>query len=176
MSFLFFILSIACSGCQPKNLPEPEPPPPDTGIEDTDSVAEEDTGTEDPVVEEQLVTNFQKVFFDLNSYDLNQESKDALDQNIEIMKKAEDVTITIEGHADERGTTEHNIALGQNRANSVLQYFRLNGIAPSRIKVISFGEEKPAQKGFSEEAWSKNRRCEFVITRSSNPEIKGTSD
>ena len=98
----------------------------------------------------------------------------ALDENIIIMQKETSVNIQIQGHADERGTTEFNVALGSKRATKIQQYFLMNGIAQSRIEIISYGEEVPVAVGSSEEAWSQNRRCEFVITNTKNPNIKGT--
>ena len=120
------------------------------------------------------MANFQKVYFDLNSSDLNDESRAALDENISIMLKESNLSIEIQGHADERGTTEYNVSLGQKRGTKISEYFTMQGVSSSRIKVISFGEERPAVQGSSEAAWSKNRRCEFVIIRSDNPNIKGT--
>ena len=172
-----FLLSLffACQGCKPKPPKEPvaqtiEPPP--AAPEKAEEVVEE---VEDKVVE-RLVANFQRVYFDLNSSDLNEESKAALDENIGILQKELDVRIEIQGHADERGTTEFNISLGEKRAKKVSQYIEMQGISDARIQVISFGEEKPAAKGAGESIWSKNRRCEFRVVRSSNPDIKGTTE
>ena len=143
--------------------PKPEPKPEPVVVE----------SKPDPIIE-RLVANFQKVYFDLNSSDLNDDSRAALDENISIMLKEPSLSIEIQGHADERGTTEYNVSIGQKRASKISDYFTMQGITSSRIKVISFGEERPAVRGSSEAAWSKNRRCEFVIVRSDNPNIKGT--
>jgi len=171
-----FILSmfIACKGCQPKPPAEPVTrsieQPPEPVVEE---VVEEEVVDE---VVERLVANFQRVYFELNSSDLNADSKQAIDENIEILQKEQDVHIEIQGHADERGTTQYNITLGEKRAEKVSQYIRAQGIGDSRIQVISFGEEQPALEGAGESIWSKNRRCEFRVLRSGNPDIKGTTE
>ena len=174
MNVFLLSLFVACQGCQPKPPPEPIPqtiePPPEEPV-----VVEEVEEVEDEVVE-RLVANFQRVYFELNSSDLNEESKAALDENIVILQKELDVRIEIQGHADERGTTEYNVALGEKRAEKGSQYIKVQGISDSRIQVVSFGEEKPVAYGAGESIWSKNRRCEFRVVRSSNPDIKGTTE
>ena len=175
MNVFLLSLFVACQGCKPKPPKEPvtqtiEPP-----VAEPEKVEEVVEEVEDNAVE-RLVANFQRVYFDINSSDLNEESKAALDENIGILQKELDVRIEIQGHADERGTTEFNISLGQKRAKKVSQYIEMQGISDARIQVISFGEEKPAATGAGESIWSKNRRCEFRVVRSSNPDIKGTTE
>jgi peptidoglycan-associated lipoprotein len=92
------------------------------------------------------------------------------------MQKETRLNIEIQGHADERGTTEYNVSLGQKRAEKISQHFTMQGIASSRIRIVSYGEEKPVLEGSSETVWSQNRRAEFIILRSSNPDIKGTAE
>jgi len=121
-----------------------------------------------------LSNNFQKVFFELDQSQLGEEAQAALSENATILQQNTDVRIEIQGHADERGTTEYNIALGQRRAKSVQDYFVAQGIAPSRLKVVSYGEEKPLTSGANETAYSKNRRCEFVIIWGGSAEVKGS--
>ena len=99
-----------------------------------------------------------------------------LPENAEIMQKHPDIRIEIQGHADERGTTEYNIALGQRRAKAVSDYFVAQGIAPSRLKIVSYGEEKPLTAEQNEMAYSKNRRCEFVIIWGGEAEVKGSDE
>ena len=124
----------------------------------------------------ELSSNFQKVFFDLDSYVLSVSSQEALDQNVQIMQKNADIRLEIQGHADERGTTDYNLVLGQQRAESVGNYLLANGIAPSRIKVVSYGEEEPLKQGNSELAFTQNRRCEFVIAWGGESEVKGSDE
>ena len=87
-----------------------------------------------------------------------------LKENAELLKKYPKVKIQIEGHCDERGTNEYNLALGERRANSTKNYLVSLGISPDRISTISYGEEKPLDPGHNEEAWAKNRRAHTIIT------------
>jgi peptidoglycan-associated lipoprotein len=122
-----------------------------------------------------LARNFSRVFFELDSGVLSSDAKSALDENVRIMQARPDLKLEVQGHADERGTTDYNLSLGQQRAQSVLRYMQATGIAGDRIKVVSYGEERPLQRGSSESAWSQNRRCEFVITWSTGSDIQGTT-
>lgn len=122
-----------------------------------------------------LASNFTRVYFDVDRATLNPSAKSALDANVRIMSHRPDIKLEIQGHADERGTTDYNLALGQRRADSVYKYMQANGIAQSRLKVVSYGEERPLRGGSSESVWSQNRRCEFVITWSDNNDISGTA-
>ena len=109
---------------------------------------------------------FDTVYFDLDSSDLRQDSRDVLSKNAEILLKSKPATkIKIEGHCDERGSAEYNLALGERRAKSVQQYLLTLGVQPDRLSVISYGKEKPAVQGTSEEAWAKNRRAEFMLDK-----------
>lgn len=104
----------------------------------------------------------EKVFFDFDRYDLKPASRETLQRKSEALKVLSDVAILIEGHADERGTIEYNLALGERRANAARQYLIDLGIDPGRMTVVSYGEERPAVEGHNEAAWSQNRRDEFV--------------
>jgi peptidoglycan-associated lipoprotein len=86
-----------------------------------------------------------------------------LKENAALLHKYPKVKIQIEGHCDERGTNEYNLALGERRANSTRNYLISLGISPDRISTISYGEERPLDPGHNEEAWAKNRRAHFVI-------------
>lgn len=123
-----------------------------------------------------LSKNFQKVFFDLDKSMLGAEAQAALSENATILQEFNDVRVEIQGHADERGTTEYNIALGQRRAKAVSDYLLSQGIAPSRLKVVSYGEEKPLTSGDNEVAFSKNRRCEFIIVWGGEVDVKGSDE
>ena len=173
MNLFLLQLLFACSSCKPKPPKKIIDEDPVKIEKKLDKVKEENVTKKDRVME-QLTANFQRVYFEVASSELNDESRAALDDNIEIMKKELSVHIQIQGHADERGTTEFNVALGIKRAKKIQQYFILNDIAESRIDIRSYGEEVPVAHGSFEEAWSQNRRCEFVITNTKNPNIKGT--
>ncbi len=104
------------------------------------------------------------VYFDFNSAALSQDTKDALNNNAEFMKKNPSVKIQVEGHCDERGGVQFNLALGERRAKGVREYLQGQGVEASRIATISLGKEKPVAFGHDEESWSKNRRANFVVT------------
>lgn len=104
------------------------------------------------------------VYFDFNSAGLSAETKDALNNNAQFLKTNPNVKVQVEGHADERGGVQFNLALGEKRAKGVREYLVGQGIAGARISTISLGKEKPVAFGHDEESWSKNRRANFVVT------------
>jgi peptidoglycan-associated lipoprotein len=105
--------------------------------------------------------DLEKIFFDFDSYTLTPAARDTLANNAKIMGKRAAVKIQIEGHCDERGSDEYNLALGDKRAKSAMQYLLTMGVPAERLAVISYGKEKPADPGHGETAWAKNRRDEF---------------
>ena len=108
------------------------------------------------------------VFFDYDESTLRSDAESVLRQKAEILRNSPAVRIRIEGHADERGSTEYNIALGQARAEAVRQFFISFGLDASRFNMTSFGEERPLAQGSSEASWARNRRAEFVLTAGAN--------
>ena len=103
-----------------------------------------------------------RVFFATNKSVLTTASRDTLRKQAAWMRKKKDLTFTIEGHADERGTREYNLALGERRANSAKDYLMTYGISGSRLSVISYGKERPVNAGSTPLAWSQNRRAVTV--------------
>jgi peptidoglycan-associated lipoprotein len=103
-------------------------------------------------------------FFPLDSSELDDQGRAAVMANAEVMKRYPTWVITIEGHCDERGTPEYNLALGERRAVAVKTYLVSLGVAPDRLRTISYGKEFPFDPGHTDAAWSKNRRAHFVIT------------
>ncbi len=101
------------------------------------------------------------IFFEFDSSTLSAEAESILRAKAEWMRRNPSLTIVIEGHCDNRGTTEYNLALGERRAESVKRFLIDLGIAETRIRTISFGEERPLVRGDNEEAWAKNRRAHF---------------
>jgi peptidoglycan-associated lipoprotein len=101
------------------------------------------------------------IYFDYDSADLRPDQLARLDTNLRYLLDEQETKVLIEGHCDERGTTEYNFALGERRARAVADYFTRNGVESSRIQVLSKGEEEPAVGGHDESAWSRNRRSEF---------------
>ena len=118
------------------------------------------TGTE---TVEYLATGVKdRVFFATNKSVLTTASRDTLRKQAAYMRKNSDLTFAIEGHADERGTREYNLALGERRANAVKDYLMTYGISGSRLSVISYGKERPVNSGSNPLAWSQNRRSVTV--------------
>ena len=107
--------------------------------------------------------NFQRVHFDFDSASLTAESKNLLAANARLMADHAEIAVEIQGHCDERGTTDYNMALGQRRAQAVSAYLKGQGVAPSRLKTVSYGEERPLSGGSGETVWSQNRRAEFRV-------------
>jgi len=101
------------------------------------------------------------LYFDFNKASLKPESQEMLTRIASFMKDAPKAKITIEGHADERGTSEYNLSLGEERAKSAKEYLMRLGVEETRVQTVSFGEEKPAADGEDEESYAKNRRDEF---------------
>ena len=103
-------------------------------------------------------------FFDLDKADIRGDARDVLAANATWLKKYPSVQFTIEGHADERGTAQYNLALGDRRANAAKDYLVSLGVDASRIKSVSYGKERPFATGHDEDSWQKNRRAHFVVT------------
>ncbi|MDH5748324.1 MAG: peptidoglycan-associated lipoprotein Pal [Rhodospirillales bacterium] len=118
-----------------------------------------------PGSNEDLVVNVgDRVFFGFNKYNLTSDARQTLEKQAAWLKKYPSVTLSVEGHCDERGTREYNLALGERRANAVKDYLAALGVAPGRIKTISYGKERPVALGSNEAAWSQNRRGVSVVS------------
>jgi len=102
------------------------------------------------------------VFFAYDRSDLTSEARAILDRKARVMRDQPNVTVRVEGHADERGSTEYNLALGSRRAESVRAYLTGAGINASRLQATTYGESRPLQNGTGESTWSRNRRAEFA--------------
>ena len=118
---------------------------------------------EDSVIsyDEKPITTNAVVYFDFDKFTLSTKSIQTLKSVVRAMNDNTDMVITVSGHADERGTREYNLALGQRRGDAVKDYLLLNGINNNRVTVKSFGEEYPLVTGSNDESWSKNRRAEI---------------
>jgi peptidoglycan-associated lipoprotein len=123
-------------------------------------VAKKEPGIAGEVFESRLLKD---IHFDFDKYDILPEDAQILKENAALLSKYPQVKIQVEGHCDERGTNEYNLALGERRANAAKKYLVSLGISTDRISSISYGEEKPLDTGHDEEAWAKNRRGHFVI-------------
>jgi peptidoglycan-associated lipoprotein len=110
----------------------------------------------------------QVVYFDYDESTIRADAQEMLARKVPVMRNNPPFRVRIEGHADERGSVEYNLALGMRRANAVRDYLADFGIDASRFEVVSFGEDRPASTGANESAWSLNRRAEFRVTAGVN--------
>lgn len=108
------------------------------------------------------------VYFDYDESSLSEETRERLARNAELLKSQTQFQVTIEGHADERGTNEYNLALGDKRANAVRDYLGSLGVDGGRLRIITYGEERPVCTNSDESCWSQNRRAHMIITGRAN--------
>jgi len=134
--------------CCEKDVVAPPPPPPPPPAP--------------PVAPAVVIPGLGDVFYDFNKSDLRTDTTEQLRINANWLKYNASRGVIIEGHCDERGTNEYNLALGERRANSAKDYIVNLGVDGSRIKTVSYGEERPFASGHDEEAWAQNRRAHFV--------------
>jgi len=170
-------VSILFVGC-PKKKPAPKP---ETAPPSTAAPAEEVTAPTPPPVQDKTPDPFSEdiqtantaayeqgllgdVYFDFDKYELKQEARDRLAKNAGFMNAHPEFTFNVEGHCDERGTVEYNLALGERRANASKDYLVSLGVSASRIRTISYGKERPQCTEADESCWWRNRRDYFVIT------------
>ncbi len=153
--------AILVSGCGKKPAVEPEmgDRSTETTSGDTGDQGNTDQGEQ---VDTSTPLDFVTIYFDFDQYNLRDDARSGLKNNYEVMNARSDTRIQIEGHCDERGTVEYNLALGEKRARSAMDYLVSLGISRDRISIISYGKERPAAFGSNEDAWAKNRRAEFV--------------
>ncbi len=147
--------------------PATPPPPPPVKIDDakpvSPAIAEDAIGSKS-IDELNRDSPLKPVFFSLDMSDLDDAGRAVATANAETLKKYSTWVITVEGHADERGTAEYNLALGERRANAVKEYLTSLGIGADRMTGVSKGEETPVCKEENESCWSQNRRGTFIIT------------
>jgi peptidoglycan-associated lipoprotein len=110
----------------------------------------------------------EMVFFDYDQSEIRNDAAEVLRRKVAILRASPQVRIRIEGHCDERGSTEYNLALGNRRAEAIRQFLSGFGISADRFEIVSFGEDRPLAQGSNEQAWSRNRRGQFVITAGAN--------
>jgi len=171
------LVTTVLSGCAGKKqvakapVTEEAPAPPPKVEEQPAVKKEEPKVTETPKPTPKAIA-LQDIHFDFDKYDLRPDAREILAQNAEILKANPDVTVAIEGHCDEWGTVEYNLALGAKRAEAAKSYFVSYGIDAKRLTTISYGKERPLDPGHTPEAWAKNRRCHFVVTSAGPSESK----
>ena len=155
-------LSVAASawmGCS--STPETENTQTDTGSEFREAPTPEGSG-------DQMggkLAGFQTVYFDYDRAEIREDARPALRNNADKLNAGNLGTVTVEGHCDERGSTEYNLALGERRANAVKRYLVDLGVPSNNLRTVSFGEERAAVQGHDESAWRYNRRVEFSVAQ-----------
>ena len=160
------LLMVGCPKKPPPIPPEPAPP----RVEQPAPIppAEPPRVDEDALrrqrIQAKIAATFRPIYFEYDQSTLSPEAKSTLTDIGSLMKEEKDITARIEGHADERGTNEYNLSLGERRSKAVQDYLSSYGVNSSRLSTISYGEEKPAMEGHDESSWSKNRRVEFTTT------------
>ncbi|MBZ0154650.1 MAG: peptidoglycan-associated lipoprotein Pal [Alphaproteobacteria bacterium] len=111
----------------------------------------------------EIPVTIQDVYFDYDKYDIKDDAQPVLKDLAAFLSKNKNTKVVVEGHCDDRGTDEYNLALGDKRANAAKEYLVSLGIPSNRIETVSYGEEKPVCKESTEECWAKNRRAHFVL-------------
>lgn len=173
----------ACGGGKKPPVARPAPPPsasndanasPSRPPAPPEPVAEPAVVPPEPIRDDRIASSslidlnqnspLKPAYFDLDSSELNSESQRTLNENATLLKQFANWTVTIEGHCDERGTPEYNLALGERRAVAARAYLVSLGISADRLRTVSYGKEFPFDPGHDESAYSKNRRAHFVIT------------
>jgi len=182
--FAATLLVGACGG----DPPPPPPPPPGPDLDSlaayNDSVAAAEAARRaeaerlaaeraaeaerQRLIREARATLEEMVFFDYDVSEIRDDAQQRLRAKVDILRRSPQVRIRIEGHADERGSTEYNMALGNRRAEAIRQFLTGFGLAENRFEIVSFGEGRPLQQGSSEAAWARNRRGQFVLTAGAN--------
>lgn len=158
---------LATAACAKKKEELPPPPPPVTSAPAAPSSGFGNVGSaaipgSRADFLEQVGTD--KVQFAYDSYELDDQAREVLTKQASWLRRYPQVQVTIEGHADERGTREYNLALGERRATAVKNFLATSGVASSRINTISYGKERPEVEGSNEEAWAANRRAVTVLS------------
>jgi peptidoglycan-associated lipoprotein len=182
---LVTLLALSAGACTkktpPVTRPIPPPPPAPTAVAPSKPPAPAEPMKEPvmvpaaPITEDKVGAGtldeinrnspLKPIFFGYDQADISPEAQRILDANAEVLKKNATWVINIEGHCDERGTAEYNLALGERRAAAARAYLVSLGIAGDRIRTVSYGKEFPFDPGHTEEAWAKNRRGHFVVTQ-----------
>lgn len=177
---LLSVMVAACGGNKPPVARPTPPEPPSTSNAGTrppappEPLAEPTVVPPEPIADESVTSGslddlnrsspLRPVFFDLDSSDLSADARLILDADAVILKQNATWTVTVEGHCDERGTPEYNLALGERRALAARTYLISLGLSAERVRTVSYGKEFPFDPGHDEAAFAKNRRAHFVIT------------
>ena len=158
------LVTAACGGKQVEETPEPVASTPAPVPAPTPAPTPVATEQPAPATDSRRSTLEQRIHFDLDRADLSAEARATLMAKAEILRSSPDVMLRIDGHADERGSDEYNLALSKRRAAEAKRYLVGQGVDAARLDVVGYGEEQPADPSSSEAAWSINRRDEFKVT------------
>ena len=154
------LTALGCASRKQVSTTTPEPPPPaSTETQAPPPPPPSSTESTEPTEPQ---TSLQDAYFDFDDAGLRADAKTALENNARYMERNSKAAVVVEGHCDERGSVEYNLALGERRAKAAKEFLVSYGIAASRLTTISYGKERPFDSGHDEAAWSKNRRAHFV--------------
>ena len=168
-------LVFVVGSCRKKEIEPAPPPPPPPPVEAPEPEVIEVkpppvekpikiTAPREPSIQELNARGLLKtVYFDFDKHDLTETTRATLRRNADWLRANSGFSVVIAGHCDERGTIEYNLALGEKRANATREFLNSLGVDASGLRIVSYGEERPAKNGRNESAWSKNRRAEFMI-------------
>jgi peptidoglycan-associated lipoprotein len=152
-AILLLASTLAISACSKKPAPDQSALP--SAANADENIGDSDSGK---------AMGLQTIYFGYDAYTLNSEAKSFLKANAQILKDKPSLKIQVEGHCDQRGGIQYNIALGEKRANSVKKFLSEQGVAGERVAVISYGKEKPVDPSENDAAYAKNRRANFSVT------------
>ena len=156
LTTLFFVI-ILVGGCAKKIVKPNGMPSPGLGMGGPGAIAEGEL--------QGVQSTLRTVYFDFDNYSLSPDAQSSIDYNAEVLKRYPNLMVIVEGHCDERGTAEYNLALGERRAGSVVDRLVALGIPSNRLNTVSFGSELPVDPNHNEEAWAKNRRAYLRVSK-----------
>jgi peptidoglycan-associated lipoprotein len=159
-TFVLLFLVSGCSWLQRKPTPAPPRPPvpgPVLPHQQPGNISEQEF--------QAVQASLKPIYFDYDRYSLSPEAQSTLQFNADLLNRSTQANVQVEGHCDERGTAEYNLALGERRARSAVDYLVSLGVAPNRLSAVSYGSELPVDPGHNEAAWAKNRRAYFRVGR-----------
>jgi peptidoglycan-associated lipoprotein len=159
---ILVLVSVASLAACSKKTPPPEAAAPAASVAAPTRAEPEATSVANAV--QRITENLKRVHFNFDSDQLTDESKNALAENARLLVAYPTISIEVQGHCDDRGTTEYNLALGQRRADAISKYLVRSGVPTARVRTVSFGKERPLTPGDGEQIWAQNRRAEFRVT------------
>jgi len=172
------VLAVGLAGCAKKPAPAPPPPPP--VAPEPPPPAPPPPPKPEPVISEydrikamssdeiDRMGLLESVYFDFDKSDVRESERGTLAKNAEVLKKFDFLRVTVEGHCDERGTVEYNLALGERRAKAVADYLMSVGVPAMQLRTVSYGKEVPVCTDSNEACWQQNRRAKFTVSGKAN--------